>query len=325
MKPGRRFPLLAALLVAALTAFYFTNVRSPSVPAAVTKPAPEMDDFPTPSPAAKKAWDQAVNLFVGDKQMEMSPRFLEGWRHYASVIGPGLLTKTTPDADAGRLLPPVLEGNGIFPGGTAETVRFCFARSNPPMVELRSPEQVNAAIGLEAIAAWNCILAGDKITLLYQDRANALPASVLDLVTFYSVLNGSEDFISSRHFPVIEEIAPYATAKNAIYRLLTIILLSDAIPRGTHERTSIETAEGVETALRRIAVARQYVEETDPIITGYVIHFLATTPLPQAGEVAIQIRGKQLARGRADLAALADATIKQIDAGIAAAKRARKE
>jgi hypothetical protein len=235
-------------------------------------------------------------------------RIFEIWKMFASEFGNKPIPGATPEVLAGQLLPAEIADL------SQSNLSFLKLLKSGKISFLIGNDDLYRAAGLYSSGMLAGSFAGDSVTALLGQRANQMPPSVLDLVAYFAIGDGIREIGSgaSHNYPTLETLTPYTTAQNPIYRLLALQATAKALPSGVTQPPIEEGKESATINQARVAILRNYVNETDPVIVDKLIEVLAATSNKEAQDTLKVIRDRQANLGASEIAEKADQAIEQV-------------
>lgn len=249
---------------------------------------------------------------VLDGQPRNRTRTYEAWRYLMAELKEELVSDISPGVLAGRMLPTAIRN--------AENPRTAFSEVliSGEIPFLSTNEQVYQAAILHSVGLWAGVLSGNDISAFFKERANQMPPTKSDLFAYFALRDGINEIGtgSSHDHPTIESIAPYAKAKNPIYRLLALEAIAVALPVGIVNTPAREGSESIAIARARIPILHLYASEEDPIIVNKLINVLGPMPLPEAASILKSIRDQQTRLGADEVVRRATEAIALVESRI---------
>lgn len=236
-------------------------------------------------------------------------KIFEIWKMFASELKGKPISGVNAGVLAGQLLPAEIADL------SASNQNFLELLKSGKATFLSNNEDLYRAAGLYSSGMMAGSFAGDGLTALLGQRANQMPPSTLDLVAYFAISDGIREIGSgvSRSYPTLESLAAYSTAQNPIYRLLALQATAKALPSGITQPPIDEGKESVAINQARVAVLRNYANETDPMIVGKLIEVLAAASTKEAQQTLQIIRERQAKLGASDIVQQADQAISRVD------------
>jgi hypothetical protein len=262
-----------------------------------------------PDKAVESAQLQVQTLLVDglsnptSNDPKVRAKVFEIWKMFASEFGNRPISGATPEVLTGQVLPAAIVD---LSASNPNSGKVPFVSGN---------EELYRAAGLYSSGMLAGSFAGDGVTTLLSQRANQLPPSNMDLVAYFAIRDGVREIGSgiSHNYPSLESLAPYATARNPIYRLLALQATAKALPNGVMQPPIEEGKESAAINQARVTVLRTYANETDPLIVSKLIDAVSRIGSKEAQDTLKLIRDRQAKLGAADIVQQADQAIGQVD------------
>lgn len=297
-----------------------SSVYAAQVPSATALPPPVGLAYMPSAKVVESAQLQVQTLLVNGLSNSTSndprvrARVFEIWNMVASEFGNKPISGATSMVLAGQLLPA--EITDLTPSNRS----FIELLKSGKVPFLSGNDDLYRAAGLHSSGVLACSFAGGGVTALLSQRANQMPPTTLDLVAYFAIGDGIREIGSgvSHNYPTLESLASYATAQNPIYRLLALQAIAIALPIGVTQPPIEEGKESSAIYHARVAVLRNYSNETDPVIVGKLIEVLAAMTNKEVQDTLKLIRERQAKIGASDIVQRTDQAIAQMDKRIKA-------
>jgi hypothetical protein len=243
------------------------------------------------------------------------PRFYETLRRLWNEIDWRALDRPVDSAGdskvaSGKLLPTELKA---FFSGEAE------ANGAVPFAKRWDEENISRILAW--LAGWSGVQGGNHLPGLLADRANQLPPTVADLVTYYAVSQGIKEMSPSTNRPYLELWKPLTEAKNPIYRLLALEAGVRAISANARSISTEDRRFNEVDGDAKVAFVQPFLSEVDPLLLARAVRVMGSLASPQAKTALERFRAAQQQAGNAEMVFAADEALRSCEYLLTTLKR----